>query len=141
MNRKGEVTSCFKRFHEMVMSQINSKQNLCKVITEWRVNKVFSKFISVITELFTKQAVLIHHLRLELQNGRINIILEVSVADVYIHVPKAYQIDAVLSTTYLINRILLKALDLKTPTELLQGTSFYVVPPKVFGCTCLIRDH
>lgn len=48
-------------------------------------------------------------------------------------VPKTYWGDAVLLAAYIINRFPLKALDFKTPLELLQGTSSYIVSPKVFG--------
>lgn len=40
-------------------------------------------------------------------------------------ISEAYWGDAVLSTAYHINRMPLKALDFKTPLELLQGTSSY----------------
>jgi hypothetical protein len=30
---------------------------------------------------------------------------------------------------------------MKSPCELLLGENKFVVPPKVFGCTCFVRDH
>lgn len=58
-------------------------------------------------------------------------------------VPKHYWGDAVLTAAYLINRMPSRVLDYyyKTPLEVLQGTSSYLVPPKVFGCVCFVHDH
>lgn len=47
-----------------------------------------------------------------------------------LQLPKAYCGDAVVQA-YLINRIPLKTLDFKTPLELLQEISSYLVPQKV----------
>jgi hypothetical protein len=30
---------------------------------------------------------------------------------------------------------------MKTPCEMLWGENKFVVPLKVFGCTCFVRDH
>jgi hypothetical protein len=30
---------------------------------------------------------------------------------------------------------------MKTPYEMIYGKSEFIVPPKVFGCTCFVRDH
>ncbi|XP_073104431.1 uncharacterized protein [Elaeis guineensis] len=35
----------------------------------------------------------------------------------------------------------LRTLDYKTPLECLQGTNSFIIPPKVFGCVCFVRDH
>ena len=45
-----------------------------------------------------------------------------------------------LTATYLINRTPSRILSMKTPCEML-GENKFVVPPKVFGCTCFVRDH
>lgn len=67
-------------------------------------------------------------------------ILEVARSIMFIlQVPKAYWGDALLLTAYLINLLPFKALNFNTPLELLQGTSSYLVAPKVFGSTCFIR--
>ncbi|XP_073098849.1 uncharacterized protein [Elaeis guineensis] len=49
--------------------------------------------------------------------------------------------EAVLTAAYLINRMPLRTLDYKTPLECLQGTNSFIIPPKVFGCVCFVRDH
>lgn len=59
-------------------------------------------------------------------------ILEVARSIMFIpQVPKAYWGDALLLTAYLINLLPFKALNFNTPLELLQGTSSYLVAPKV----------
>jgi hypothetical protein len=57
------------------------------------------------------------------------------------NVPKFLWSEAVLTATYLINRTPLRVLSMKTPCEMLWGENKFVVPLKVFGCTCFVRDH
>ena len=57
------------------------------------------------------------------------------------NVPKFLWSEAVLTATYLINRTPSRILGMKTPCEMLLGENKFVVPPKVFGCTCFVRDH
>ena len=30
---------------------------------------------------------------------------------------------------------------MKSPCEMLFGKNEFLVPPKIFGCTCFVRDH
>lgn len=46
-----------------------------------------------------------------------------------------------MTTTHLINRMPSRVLGMKSPYEMLFGKNEFVVPPKVFGCTCFVRDH
>lgn len=57
------------------------------------------------------------------------------------NVPKYLWSEAVLTATYLINRMPSQVLDWKSPYEILNGENKYIVPPKVFGCVCFVRDH
>ena len=57
------------------------------------------------------------------------------------NVPKFLWSEAVMTATYLINRMPSKILGMKSPCELLLNTNDFVVPPKLFGCTCFVRDH
>jgi hypothetical protein len=41
----------------------------------------------------------------------------------------------------LINRMSSRVLGIKTPYELLFGVNEFIVPPRVFGCTCFVRDY
>jgi len=46
-----------------------------------------------------------------------------------------------MTATYLINRMPSRVLGMKTPCEMILGKNEFIVPPKVFGCTCFVRDH
>ena len=58
-----------------------------------------------------------------------------------INVPKFLSSEAVMTATYLINRMPSRVLGIKTPYEMVYGKNEFIVPPKVFGCTCFVRDH
>jgi hypothetical protein len=57
------------------------------------------------------------------------------------NVPKFLWSEAIMTATYLINCTPSRVLGMKTPYEMLFGKNNFVVPPKVFGCTCFVRDH
>ena len=57
------------------------------------------------------------------------------------NVPKFLWSEAVMTAAYLINRMPSRVLDYKTPIECLTGKTTYVVPPKVFGCVCFVKDY
>ena len=46
-----------------------------------------------------------------------------------------------MTATYLINRMPSKILGMQSPCQLLLNNNDFVVPPKLFGCTCFVRDH
>src|SRR5436190_19823114 len=69
-------------------------------------------------------------------------LLEVTRALMFqMNVPKFLWSEAVMSDAYLINRMPSKVLGMKTPCEILLGDNKFAVPPKVFGCTCFVRDY
>ena len=57
------------------------------------------------------------------------------------NVPKFLWSEAVMTAAYLMNRMPSRVLGYKTPIECLTGDTTYVVPPKVFGCTCFVKDY
>jgi hypothetical protein len=59
------------------------------------------------------------------------------------HVPKSYWGDALLTATYLINRMPSRVLDFQTPLEVLSPplSTAKDVSPKVFGCVCFVHIH
>ena len=57
------------------------------------------------------------------------------------NVPKFLWSEAVMTVIYLINRTPSRLLGWKSPYEMLRGMNEFVVPPKVFGCTCFVRDR
>ena len=69
-------------------------------------------------------------------------ILEVARSLMYtMNVPKFLWSEAVMTATFLINRMPSRILAMKSLCELMQGENKFVAPPKVFGCTCFVRDH
>jgi hypothetical protein len=59
------------------------------------------------------------------------------------NVPKLFWSDAVMTTTYPINRMPLMTLDFKSPLECLTGEMSYIVPPRCLDVcvSCMITDH
>ena len=53
---------------------------------------------------------------------------------------KAVVGEAVLTAATLINRMPSRVLEWKSPCELLQGDKFGILPLKVFGCVCFVKD-
>jgi hypothetical protein len=49
--------------------------------------------------------------------------------------------EAVMTATYLINRMPSRILYMKSPAELLLGNHNFRVQSKVFGCVCFVKDH
>jgi hypothetical protein len=49
--------------------------------------------------------------------------------------------QAVLTATYLINRMPSRVLDWKSPIEMLKGKNEDVLPLKTFGCVCFVQDN
>ena len=57
------------------------------------------------------------------------------------NMPKFLWSEAVMTAVYLINRTPSRLLGWKTPYKMLRGVNEFIVPPKVFECTCFVRDH
>ena len=59
-------------------------------------------------------------------------------------VPKSHWGDALLTATYLINRMPSRVLDFKRPLEVLFSSvpsSTLIIPPRVFGCIYFVHLH
>jgi hypothetical protein len=57
------------------------------------------------------------------------------------NVPKYLWGQAVLTATYLINRMPSRVLDWKSPIEMLKGKNGDVLPLKTFGCVRFVQDN
>jgi hypothetical protein len=57
------------------------------------------------------------------------------------NVPKYLWGQAVLTATYLINRMPSRVLDWKSPIEMLKGKNGDVLPLKTFGCVCFVQNN
>jgi hypothetical protein len=75
----------------------------------------------------------------EKKNGHL---LEVAQALTFtMNVPKFMWGEAIMMATFLINRTPSRVAGMKSPCELIFIENKFPVPPKVFGCTCFVRDH
>jgi transposase InsO family protein len=142
MRHKDEVLKCFQEFCALVKNQFNTQVQMIRTDNETEyVNKEFSAFLS--------RNGILHQTTCPdtpPQNGvaerKNRHILEVARSLMFtMNVPKFLSTEAVLTAIYLINRTPSKILAMKTPCEILLGENKFVVPPKVFGCTCFVRDH
>ena len=57
------------------------------------------------------------------------------------HTPKPYWGDAILTATYLINRLLTQVLKKRAPIGLHSPSSIFPIPPPVVGCVCFVHNH
>ena len=141
---KTEVCQTFINFHNMVQTQFQTKIKILHTDngTEY-VNHTLSNFL-------TKNGILHKSTcpSTPQQNGiaerKNRHILETARAIMFeSKVPKYYWVDAVLTATFLINRMPSKPLSFKTPLEMLHE-HFHLsylenkLPLKVFGCTCYV---
>jgi transposase InsO family protein len=142
MHHKDEVFHCFQNFHAYVKNQFQVQVQVLRTDngTEY-LNTTFGAFLS-------EQGIL-HQTSCPdtpPQNGvaerKNRHVLEVARSLMYtMNVPKFLWSEAVMTATYLINRTPSRILGMKSPCELLFGKNKFVVPPKLFGSTCFVRDH
>jgi len=142
MKHKSEVLECFKAFYAYVKNQFGTSIQIIRSDngTEY-VNKEFQGFLS-------REGIL-HQTSCPdtpPQNGvaerKNRHLLEVTRSLMHtMNVPKFLWNEAVLTAIHLINRMPSRVLGMKSPCEMLFGKNEFLVPPKVFGCTCFVRDH
>ena len=142
LKHKSEVLTCFKDFYAYVQNRFNASIQIIRTDngTEY-VNNEFGNFLS--------QKGILHQTSCpdtSPQNGvaerKNRHLLEVARSLMFtMNVPKFLWSEAVMTATYLINRMPSRVLGMKTPYEMIYGQNEFIVPPKVFGCTCFVRDH
>jgi hypothetical protein len=142
IKHKSEVLQCFQDFHKLVANQFNARVRILRTDngTEY-VNNALGAYIS--------DQGIVHQTTCPgnpPQNGvderKNRHLLEVARSLMFqINVPKYLWSEAVMTATYLINRMPSRILGMKSPAELLLGTSDFKVPPRVFGCVFFVKDH
>ena len=142
MQHKDEVFKCFQNFYSYVKTQFNVQVQMLRTDNGIEyINKGFSNFLS--------EHGILHQTSCPdtpPQNGvaerKNRHILEVARSLMFtMNVPKFLWSEAVMTATYLINRMPSRVMGMKSPCEMLMGENTFLVPPKVFGCTCFVRDH
>jgi Integrase core domain/GAG-pre-integrase domain len=142
MKNKSDVFACFKDFHKGIQTQYSA---VVKVLrsdngTEY-TNKVFGEYLS--SQGIQHQTTCPYTPE---QNGvterKNRHLLEVIRSMMMsMNVPKYLWGQAVLTATYLINRMPSRVLDCKSPIEILKGKNEDVLPLKTFGCVCFVQDN
>lgn len=147
MKEKSEVRRIFENFHNMVQTQIHTSiQVIC-------TNNGREYYNSILESCLQKHGIIHQSSCVDIpqQNGiaeRKNLhLLEVTRSLMLAaHVPSRFWGDAVLSATYLINRMPSRVLNFNTPHSTHQ--SFYpssqiltTIQPKIFGCQAFIHNH
>jgi hypothetical protein len=136
------VFECFKDFHSLIKNQYDARVKIFRTDngTEY-VNNQFDEYLSSFG--------IIHQTSCpgtSQQNGlaerKNRHLLEITRCIMLaMNVPKYLWAEAVMTAAYLMNRMPSRVLNNKTPIECLTGETTYVVPPRVFGCVCFVRDH
>jgi Integrase core domain/GAG-pre-integrase domain len=142
MKNKSDVFACFKDFHKGIQTQYGA---VVKVLrsdngTEY-TNRAFGEYLSSqgiqhqTTCPYTPE-------QNEVAERKNRHLLEVTRSMMMsMNVPKHLWGQAVLTATYLINRMPSQVLDWKSPIEMLKGKNEDVIPLKTFGCVCFVQDN
>ena len=142
MKNKSEVFSHFQTFVNFVETQFNKK------IKTFRTDNG-TEFINQNFLNFTKQRGILHQtscVYTPQQNGiserKNRHLLEMTRTLLFQNnVPNNFWSEAVLTATYLINRLPSAILDFKSPIEILYNKKPNINHLKVFGCTCFVHKN
>ncbi|KAJ9705809.1 hypothetical protein PVL29_003762 [Vitis rotundifolia] len=147
LKQKYDVSIVIPNFHSMVQNQFGVK------IKSFRIDNARDYFNQTLSPYFQSQGILHDSscVNTPQQNGvaerKNGYLLNKTRALLFQgNVPKSYWGEAVLTATYMINRIPSQVLDNKSPVEILK--SFYPhfrtsngLTPRVFGCTTFVHVH
>ena len=147
LKEKSETASTFKKFYSMIKTQFQSDIQMI------RTDNAREYFNSVLGPFFSTHGIL-HYSSCIItpqQNGvaerKNRHLLEVARSIMFQNnVPKHFWGDAILTATFLINRMPSKILKFKAPLDVLkqqfpENRYFSTSPLKVFGCTCFVHVH
>jgi hypothetical protein len=144
LKEKSEVISIFQSFHQMILTQFNTR---VQVLRSDNGGEYFKKELSAYFHAYG----IIHQtscVDTPQQNGvaerKNRHLLEVARSLMFaMSVPKSFWGDAVRTAAYLINRMPSKVLQFQTPLQSLSKThalpTLLQIPPKVFGCVCYVH--
>jgi len=147
LKEKSDTASTFKNFYKMIKNQF---QTHIKILRTDNGREYFNKIMGD----FLNEKGIIHQsscVDTPQQNGiaerKNRHLLEVTRALMFsMNVPKRFWGEAILTASYLINRMPSKVLNYNTPINTLQkyfpeNRCFTHVPLKVFGCVAFIHVH
>ncbi|CAN1188688.1 Retrovirus-related Pol polyprotein from transposon TNT 1-94 [Linum perenne] len=146
MKEKSETTTIFQNFHRMVSTQFQTTIQVLKT------DNAHDYFNSALGSYLTTHGIIHASSCVDTpqQNGiaerKNRHLLEVARASMFSHsVPKYLWGEAVLTATYLINRLPSRVLNFRTPRQVFLDIFPHIsryspdLPPKVFGCTVFIH--
>src|SRR6266540_1631631 len=142
LRNKSDVFECFKVFHNLIRTQYDACVKILRTNngTEY-VNSELDDYLSSygIIHQTTCPGTSEQNGLAERKNRHL---LEIARCLMFtMNVPKFLWSEAVMTAAYLINRMPSRVLGYKAPIECLIGKTTYVVPPKVFGCSCFVKDY
>ncbi|KAJ4737614.1 Transposon Ty1-H Gag-Pol polyprotein [Rhynchospora pubera] len=142
MKNKNEVLACFKDFHRSVQTQYGAVVKILRSDngTEY-TNRAFAEYLSAqgIQHQTTCPYTPAQNGVAERKNRHL---LEVARSMmISMNVPKYLWGQAVLTAAALINRMPSRVLEWKSPCEMLKGDNAGILPLKVFGCVCFVKDN
>ncbi|KAL0561798.1 hypothetical protein IC582_002241 [Cucumis melo] len=139
LKTKNEVFSCFQEFFNFITNQYNAQVKIFRSDngTEY-VNKEFTNFF--------KQHGILHQTtctHTPQQNGvserkNRHLLEKTRALLLQNNVPKKFWSDAILTATYIINRLPSPNLNNLSPLEILKGRKIDLDHIRVFGCTCFV---
>ncbi|CAH9073666.1 unnamed protein product [Cuscuta europaea] len=144
LKSKDEVCDKFTSFYAMIQNQFKTSIQIFR-------SDNGGEFVNSQMKLFFQSKGIIHQTSCPHnpeQNGvaerKNRLLLEMTRALIIeSHVPKYFWLEALATSTYLINRLLTKILKIKTPLETLSEHTTIPQPltlqPKVFGCTVYVH--
>lgn len=142
LKHKSDVFECFMDFHKLIMTQYNACVKVFHTDNGMKyVNKEFDGYLSNfgIVHQTTYLNTYEHNGLAERKNRHL---LEITHCIMMaMNVPKFLWSEAVMTVAYLMNRMPSRVSGYRTPIECLTGSTTYVVPPKVFGCVCFVKDY
>jgi transposase InsO family protein len=141
LKAKNEVFSCFQSFHKMVRTQFDANIKVLRSDngTEY-IDGTFRAYLNNSGILFQTSCV-----GTPQQNGvaerKNRHLAEVARSLLFtMNVPKHFWGEAILTATFLINRMPSSVLQFQTPLKFLPSCSRVAsLPPKVFGCVCFVH--
>lgn len=147
LHNKSEASHIFKVFHKMIQTQFQSQ------IRVLRTDNGKEYFNSILSDYLLENGIQHQSSCVDTpqQNGvserKNRHLLEVARALMFtMHIPKYLWGDAILTATYLINRMPSRPINFETPLSVLSKTYPHVsksntLPLRIFGCTAFVHIH
>ena len=140
MKSKSEVPTIFKDFHMHVKTQFQSNIKVLRSDngTEFLSNNML-QYISSQGIIHQTSCVGTPQQNGVAERKNRDLLEKTRALMIHMHVPKKFWSFAILTATYLINRLPSRVLGFKSPYEVLKGRKIDLTHLKVFGCVCFVH--